>query len=240
MHFYSIDCQKAGFLIKNKGVWYLTDEGEKSLSLGALKMLDAATAAYRVWVADNKTPKNHAEIIDVATALEEDLPQVMQASLDLLEEQAISGIKDYLCRKNPYEFQNWVAALLRGMNYHTPFVSPKGKDGGIDIVAYSDPLGATAPRLKVQVKHRPDAAIPVDDIRSLNGLLNKVGDVGLFVTSGRFTSESERFARESHIHLRLLDVDELIELWVEFYPKLNDEDKNLLPLQPIYFLGNND
>ena len=56
------------------------------------------------------------------------------------------------------------------MGYHTPFISPKGKDGGLDIIAYNDPLGATVPRLKVQVKHRPGTSVPVDDIRSLTGL----------------------------------------------------------------------
>ena len=30
-HFYTIDCIKAGYLRKNKGVWYLTDEGDKAI-----------------------------------------------------------------------------------------------------------------------------------------------------------------------------------------------------------------
>jgi restriction system protein len=33
----------------------------------------------------------------------------------------------------------------------------------------------------------------------------------------------------------LIDLDRLIALWQEFYPKLTDEDKNRLPLVPIYF-----
>lgn len=97
-----------------------------------------------------------------------------------------------------------------------------------------------APRLKVQVKHKPDYNVPVDDIRSLTGLLNKDGDIGLFVTSGYFTSESERCARESHRHIRLLDIENLIALWQELYHKLTDEDKNMLPLHPIFFLGSNE
>ncbi len=36
------------------------------------------------------------------------------------------------------------------MGYHTPFISPKGKDGGIDIIAYQDALGINKPRIKVQ------------------------------------------------------------------------------------------
>jgi restriction system protein len=142
--------------------------------------------------------------------------------------------------KNPYDFQDLVAALLRAMKYHTPFISPKGKDGGLDIIAYNDPLGATTPRLKIQVKHRPDSYIPVDDIRSLTGLLNKDGDIGLFVTSGSFSPEAQRSARESHRHIRLLDIDNFIELWQEFYDKLSDDDKNMLPLHSINFLGSND
>jgi restriction system protein len=74
----------------------------------------------------------------------------------------------------------------------------------------------------------------------LIGLLNREGDIGLFVTSGNFTSESERSARESHRHIRLLDGSSFIALWQEFYSKMEDEEKNMLPLHPIYFLGCND
>lgn len=242
LHFYTIDAIKAGYLRKNKGVWYLTDEGEKAIKLGPLKLLETATRLYKTWAADNKEnkPKKEKDIEEEPIELEEHKTQTQKANLDLLEEQAIAGIKDFIRSKNAYEFQDMVAALLRAMNYHTPFISPKGKDGGLDIIAYNDPLGATSPRLKVQVKHRPDASVPVDDIRSLTGLLNKDGDIGLFVTSGTFTSEAERSARESHRHIRLLDIDNFIALWQEFYTKMTDDDKNMLPLHSIYFLGSNE
>ena len=240
-HFYTIDCIKAGYLRKNKGVWYLTDEGDKAISLGAIKLLDSATKVYKQWAIQNKQQKTDITKGSPETIeIEQNPNQEQKANLDIVEEQAIAGIKEFIKAKNPYEFQDLVAALLRAMKYHTPFISPKGKDGGLDIVAYNDPLGATAPRLKVQVKHRPDSSVPVDDIRSLTGLLNKDGDIGLFVTSGYFTSESERSARESHRHIRLIDIDTFISLWQEFYPAMTDEDKNRLPLQPIYFLGSNE
>lgn len=238
LHFYTIDCIKAGYLRKNKGIWYLTEEGEKAISLGPVGILTASTKLYRDWAAENK-PKKGKEKEEVVE-LEVNKTQTQKANLDFLEEQAITGIKDFIRTKNPYEFQDMVAALLRAMNYHTPFISPKGKDGGLDIIAYNDPLGATSPRLKVQVKHRFDSSIPVDDIRSLTGLLNKDGDIGLFVTSGTFTSEAERSARESHRHIKLLDIDNFISLWQQFYVKLTDEDKNMLPLHSIYFLGSNE
>jgi len=143
----------------------------------------------------------------------------------------------YIESLNPYQFQDLCATLLKGMGYYIPHVAKRGKDGGIDIIAYSDPLGTKMPRIKVQVKHRPDDAVSVDAVRQLVALLNKEGDVGLFVTSGRYTSESERYARESHKHIELIDFERFLTLWQEFYPKMTDEQKDQLPLQPVYFLG---
>lgn len=238
LHFYTVDCQKAGYLRKDKGIWYLTEDGEKAISLGEIELLESASRAYRKWAADRKgIPQNKD---NEGGELEENQTQIQEAKLTHLELQATTGIKEAIKNKGPYEFQELVAALLRAMKYYTAFISGKGKDGGIDIIAYNDPLGATAPRLKVQVKHKPDATIPVADIRSLTGLLNKDGDIGLFVTSGSYTSESEKTARESHRHIKLLDIDNFISLWQEFYPQLTDEDKNMLPLKPIYFLGSNE
>ena len=59
--------------------------------------------------------------------------------------------------------------------------------------ARTDPLGATGPRIKVQVKRRTDKA-NVDSLRSFLSLLGP-NDVGLFVNTGGFTSEAEREAR---------------------------------------------
>jgi len=120
------------------------------------------------------------------------------------------------------------------MGYYTPFIAPSGKDGGVDIIAYRDPLGTVAPRIKVQVKHREQSA-SVHEIRQLMGLLQKDGDAGIFISSGGFTPDSKTTARTSHVHVELIDLSRFIELWQEFYHKLTDEDKSRLPLIPIYF-----
>jgi len=135
----------------------------------------------------------------------------------------------------PYEFQDLAAALLRGMGYFTPFVAPPGKDGGVDIIAYRDPLGTVTPRMKVQVKHR-NASANVQELRQLMGLLTKDGDVGVFISTGGFTSDALSTARASHVHMELIDQSRFLALWQQFYPKLNDEDKVRLPLHPVYFL----
>ena len=237
LRFYSIDCAKAGFLRRAKGIWSITEDGEEALKLGPVDFLKKASSEYRKWHAEHK--KN--EVVEGPfEPTDTDDSQVQKATLEELEEQALTGLRNYLINKNPYEFQDMVAALLKAMGYYIPFISPRGKDGGIDIVAYQDPLGAKTPRIKVQVKHRPDTKVPLSEIHSLTGLLNKEGDIGLFVTSGGFSSDSERFARDSHIHVKLIDFENFISLWQQFYDKLTDEEKNWLPLHPIYFLGSNE
>ena len=125
---------------------------------------------------------------------------------------------------------------MRGMGYHVPLVASPGKDGGIDVIAYQDPLGAKAPRLKIQVKHRPNTATPVQDIRQLQGLLSD-GDVGIFVSTGGFTAEAKTSVRNTKGHIELIDFERFMGLWQDYYSKLADEDKKLLPMQSIYFLA---
>jgi restriction system protein len=67
------------------------------------------------------------------------------------------------------------------------------------------------------------------------GLLQNDNDVGMFVSSAGFTSDAKTTARGSHVHVELIDLERFIALWQEFYLKLTDEDKALLPLVPIYF-----
>jgi restriction system protein len=232
LHFFSIDLIKAGFLIKKKGVWFLTLEGETALKLGETGLLEAAQKAYREWRLKNPKPPEVPEAENGAAegAMEEEL------SADEIEQSAYDQIEEYLGRKTPYEFQELAASLLRGMGYFTPFVAPAGKDGGVDILAYRDPLGTSSPRIKLQIKHRESPAT-VQEVRQLMGLLQKDGDVGIFVSSGGFTSDAKTTARNSNVHVELVDLPRFVTLWQEFFHKLSDEDKAKLPLRPIYLLA---
>jgi restriction system protein len=192
--------------------------------------LKAATAAYRKWREENQPSVGQEE-----EGAAEESQQGQEATVHEMEQVAIEGLKKQIGLKNPYEFQDLAAALLRGMGYYTPFVAPHGKDGGVDIIAYRDPLGTASPRIKMQIKHRPNTSATVQEVRQLMGLLQKDGDVGIFVSSGGFTPDAKTTARSSHVHVELIDLDRFISLWQEFYAKLTDEDKSLLPLIPIFF-----
>lgn len=232
--FYSIDYQKAGFIVKQKGSWYLTPEGEAILKKSPEEVMNLANAAYHEWRRLNPKETNSEE------EPTDDNAQTDRAEeLNMLESDAREGIRRHIVSKSPYEFQDMVAALLRAMGYHTPFVAPKGKDGGIDIIAYLDPLGAKTPRIKVQVKHKPETSIGASEIRALLGVL-RAGDIALFVTSGTFSPDAKSTGTSSREFIRLIDGDEFIDMWLEFYDKMTDDDKNMLPLKRIAFLGNND
>lgn len=240
LHFYTIDCMKAGFLRKQNGIWYLTEEGEEAIKLGAENLLETATKKYREWNAKNKQEKNTEESDDLDIETEEDKTQKQSALLEQYETSALEGLRDYLIDKNPYEFQDMVAILLKAMGYHISHISPKGKDGGIDIIAYTDPLGVKLPRIIVQVKHKPEANISSDDIQRLAGTMKRSSDVGIFTTSGGFSTYAIAEARSTDKHIELIDFERFIGLWQEYYQKMTDEEKNKLPLHPIYFLGSNE
>lgn len=71
-------------------------------------------------------------------------------------------------------------------------VAGAGADGGIDILACRDPLFLHPPVVKVQVKAKPTTKIGPDEVRQLSGLVDGVGERGIFVATGGFTVLRER------------------------------------------------
>lgn len=234
LHFYSIDYVKAGFLRKTRGRWILTPEGEKVLSKPSSQVMDLAKEAYKQWKAsqDAKEPAG-----DDAT--DEEVDHTAQASLifDDALSRAQTEIRDHVRAMSPYEFQDFVAALLRAMGYSTPVVSSPGKDGGTDILAYPDPLGTETPHIRVQVKHRPNDSTPRKDIAELRGILRTDREVGLFVSSGGFSKDAKKEAEQGAVHIRLMDLDDILDLWQTHYDNISEEDRSLLRLRRVFFLS---
>jgi len=240
LQFFTIAPQKAGYLVKKKKYWRITPEGAEAIAQGEDQFFELLHDAYMQWQALNpkqRTPAVSAplqnEIEQQEDFVEDEIENAPELTIERAEEIAADGLQEQIRSLNPYKFQDFVAALLKAMGYFIAFNAPRGKDGGVDVIAYQDPLGINTPRIKVQCKHRQNSA-SVDEIRQLMGLLHD-GDVGIFVSSGGFTSDSKSTARSSAKHVELIDLDRLIDLWIELYPKLTDEDKDLLRLKPVYF-----
>jgi len=233
VHFYSIDCVKAGYIQKSGGKWYLTSDGEEALKMPAGEFINSAVDKYRAWkiskaTLTNPPPEGLEEESEVDKA-------VRQTAYDQAVEQAREEIERHINEMGPYDFQKLVEELLKAMGYYVPFNAKPGRDGGIDLQAYKDALGITPPRIKVQIKHR-EQKLTVKEVRELEGLLRKEGDIGLIVSSGGFTSEVEREIRASVKHIETMDLDRLISLWQQHYENINESGKELLPIVKLYFL----
>jgi len=82
-----------------------------------------------------------------------------------------------------------------------------------------------------------DQKVAAKDVRELEGLLRKEGDIGPIVASGGFTSEAEREIRSSSRHIETMDLERVISLWQEHSDKLSQAGKALLPLVRVFFLA---
>jgi restriction system protein len=234
IHFYSIDCVKAGYIQKEGGKWNLTPEGEAALSKPPLDFIRSAQEKYWAWKSAQPPKPPQTETSGDEVAPEEKV--IRQAAYEGAVSAARAEIEAQIDALDAYEFQKLVEELLIGMGYKVVFNAPPGADGGVDLVAYRDPFGTSPPRLKVQVKHRNDKAT-VKELRELQGLLNKDGDVGLLVSSGGFTADSLREARASNKHVDTMDLTRLITLWQENYDHLRESGKKRLPLVSVFFLA---
>ena len=253
VRFATIAPVKAGWLIKSKGRWYLTEEGRKAYQgIGdPEKFAQEATRLFRQW---------RASQADTVAEVAEGAPEAA-STIEEAEEEAwgeirsnfisvlffnhiffyicqclFSTIQDYLQKMGPYDFQELVAALLRAMGYHVSWIAPPGPDKGIDILAHNDPLGTSVPRIKVQVKRRMEK-VNVEGLRSFMAVLGEQ-DVGIFVSTGGFTTDAQEEARtQEKRKITLLDLEQLFDLWVQHYERVAEAEKRLLPLKPVYYLG---
>lgn len=239
LHLYSIECVKAGFLKKQNGQWTLTSEGEAVSHLSASELISRAQKGYREWKAAQEAPDALNRPEAVQERIDDFIDEKTEPSfvLETAEAQARTEIEERVKAKGPYEFQDLVAALLRGMGYHTPFLASPGPDGGTDILAYPDPIGAQTPHIRVQVKHRPAQKVTREEVAALRGIIRQDREIGLFVSSGGFTSEATREARSGAVHIELMDLARLLNGWIDNYDKLKEEDRALLRLQRVYFLS---
>jgi restriction system protein len=138
-------------------------------------------------------------------------------------------VQDKVDKLDPWQMQELVGGLLQAMKYNVQ-VSPKGPDGGVDVLAYKDAFGFEKPIIKVQVKHRK-ASAGAPEIQQLLGA-NPIDANSLFVSTGGFTSHAEAVAK--HNSVRLIDLEELVDLVVKWYENMPTDARALLPLKKMY------
>ena len=149
IRFVTINAVKAGWMIKDAGIWTATEPGLEA----RVKITDPeeflleAQRLYKQW-ADEQPAKEEAD------EEEDDEQEIADSSVTLAraEEASWEEVREALYGMDPYSFQELVAGLFRGMGYFVEWVAGPGKDRGVDVLALTDPLGTKGPRVKVQVK----------------------------------------------------------------------------------------
>jgi restriction system protein len=150
---------------------------------------------------------------------------------DEIEGQARGQILESLDEIEHHDFQLFVAGLLEALGYKAR-VGQKGKDGGVDVLAFPDVFGLTSPRIKVQVKNQK-ATAGHQDVGYLNGILG-TGERGLFICTGGFSNDAKNAAFVRDGRVALVDGYQLLDLLLEHYEAMPTKAKSLLPLRRVY------
>jgi restriction system protein len=228
LRFSTIPVTKAGWMQKDDGVWTVTEEGLNALSQYAEPedFWKHAWALYRQWKKDATVDVDDEDVSD---------EEVSEAtSLEDAEDEARAEVLDFMGKMAPADFQKACAKLIDALGHRVAWISPPGPDGGVDFVAYGDPIGATGPRIKGQAKRQQDKQ-NVDAVSAFLAKL-KAGDVGVFIALGGFTKNAEDLVRNDERRLVLLDGAAFLRQWVEHYDRLDEEARDLLRLKPIWRL----
>jgi restriction system protein len=231
IRFATITTVKAGWLIKSGGSWSLTDEGREAYrSFPDPEIFEReAVRGYRAW--EKERQPEQQEVEEASETVES------TGTLEEAQDSAWAEIRAYLTTMPPYDFQRLVAALLKAMGYYVDWIAPPGPDGGIDLIAHTDPLGTTGPRIKVQVKRRDTEKVSAESLRAFMAVLGDQ-DVGIYISAAGFSSQAEREARsQEKRRLKLIDLERFVDLWVQHMQGLPDSDRRRLPLKPVYFLA---
>lgn len=239
LRFATINSVKAGWMRKRSGTWTLTEEGREALLAfpDPEDFFRESRRLYKQWKAnqpDTDEPQSAQDAHDGARDTG-DQTLIAATSLEEADEIARQAILDHLASMSPYDFQDLVGKLLEAMDYYVVWIAPKGKDGGLDLLAQSDPLGVKGPRIKGQVKRRGDTKTKEEELRSFLSLIEP-NDVGVFISLGGFTNDTQAAARRSSRRITLIDGETLLDLWVEHYDQIDEDGRNLLSVKPVYFL----
>ncbi len=210
---------KAGWMMKtDKGRWLLTEDGR-----------EACRRFYK--------PRDlYLEALRLSEEGQQNVPDIL-VSLEMFQEKAWSDIANYIRGKNSVEIRQLIAYLLEALQYHVIWVAPPQKQRGlIDMVVNTDPIGAKAVRILVQVKHTGQP-VTVEGLKSFSSILGS-SDFGLLFSSGGFTSDvREIMNKGGYKKINAMDLEKFYDVWLRQFDRLSRDAHALLPLRAIFFLS---
>jgi restriction system protein len=118
------------------------------------------------------------------------------------------------------EFEAFLKVVLSKMGLQDVTVTRYSRDGGIDLTAMRAGLEELSRvdevKYVVQAKrYSPDRTVPIESVRALRGVMQP-NDKGLFISTGKFSSDSESFAQQDPVRpVVLIDGTRLVKLCID-------------------------
>lgn len=226
-HFYDLTIGNPDYPNTIRVNWELTTVERDLLSQAVKNSLGSVLTVFRVdqWGDEIERLLENPFIDPTEGDTDEEEDEIIE---DLVS-KALVMIEDKVDKLDPWQMQDLVGGLLQAMEYNVQ-ISPKGPDGGVDVLAFKDAFGFEKPIIKVQVKHRKSSA-SAPEVQQLLGA-NPIDANCLFVSTGGFTSHAEAVAK--HNSVRLVDLEELVSLVVKWYENIPNDKRALLPLRKFY------
>ncbi len=226
--FSSVGLGKAGWVVKERGIWRITSEGRAFIqqTWTAAQYLFELTSRYDAWKSSQIAPtvpspsmapadENERNGALILADPNERIEQTLNFAHEALAAELISTIKS--C--DPEFFERLVVKLLLKMGYggsrqEAGQAVGRSGDGGIDGVINEDRLGLDA--IYMQAK-RWEGSVGEGPIRDFKGALDAKGaHKGVFITTSTFTPAAMEAARNSRSYrIVLIDGAKLAQLMIE-------------------------
>jgi restriction system protein len=166
---------------------------------------------------------------------EEELDPGEKSTTILDESGGLDGveIRRHLRNMSSHDLKAIVCALLQlQLRYNVTWTGLSDSDEEMEFLgcADDDPPGTTYPRIKVRVEKHPHI-VGLEDFLSFMKLVGDK-DFGILVSVGGFITDPKHLEamQMGERKIRLVDMDRLLDLWLENYDLLSETDKRLLPL----------
>ena len=222
--FFSVDAVKAGFLLKDRGMWSLTESGKQALLLGERGYFFKAQQGYKSWktaqLPDSAVSKVLGGLVTAAEVEVETLPP--EVRLETLKREVDSALAAEILVNikscSPVYFERLVVQLMIQMGYggsreEAGKAVGRSGDGGIDGIINEDRLGLDA--IYLQAKRWEGVVGRPEIMRFVGALAGQRATKGVFITTSRFTQEAKDYASTSQYKVVLMDGERLADLMIE-------------------------
>lgn len=207
--------KKAGLIESpTKAHFMITKSGREVLKSGE-KITNEVLREFPSFVkfidGDTKKVKDTAEEKDSLNNDEtpqETLERVYGELNNVLKDELLTRIHE----KSPDFFEKMVVELMEKMGYGRGQITQKSRDEGIDGMVYQDKLGFDV--IYIQAKRYDlEKTVGRPELQKFGGAIPEKNAKGLFVTTGRFSPDAQKYANDRHIIL--IDGQHLAELMIE-------------------------